>query len=158
MEWEFCGTVPADTESEALAMKVRPKPPERRRCRAATDEEIEVAETGLMWLETKRLKIGLVPAPIPKHRGHKIRVIEERNPSWYSRMAQRRGFQYTGKLKRYGPLRKQVTRALSRLIDGWFDPVALDQEILEEVEDDMIDEGWVPSNGGGNGSVCPIPI
>lgn len=29
------------------------------------------------------MKVIIVPAPEPKHSGHKIRVVESRPPSWY---------------------------------------------------------------------------
>lgn len=34
-------------------------------------------------LEENRLVVVLIPAPIKKHPGHKIRAVESRNPAWY---------------------------------------------------------------------------
>jgi hypothetical protein len=37
-------------------------------------------------LESNRLEVILVPAPDPKHTGHMIRAVENRNPGWYSNL------------------------------------------------------------------------
>ncbi len=40
----------------------------------------------LRELEENQLQIGLIPAPEPKHYTHMIRVVLQRNPSWYSEL------------------------------------------------------------------------
>ncbi len=37
----------------------------------------------LRELEATRLRVVLIPAPDRRHSGHKIRVVEQRNPAWY---------------------------------------------------------------------------
>jgi len=39
-------------------------------------------------LEAKRLRVSLVPAPDPRHSGHKVRVVEEQNSAWYRDLCQ----------------------------------------------------------------------
>ncbi len=39
-------------------------------------------------LELNKLKIILIPAPEQKHCGHKIRVVDQSNPEWYSELYQ----------------------------------------------------------------------
>jgi len=51
--------------------------------RWATEEEKEIAARALHELETERNVIGFVPAPRQNFSGHKIRVQESANPSWY---------------------------------------------------------------------------
>lgn len=124
----------------AKHMKSGRKP--SRRCRPSTPTERLIADCGLVELAEKQLCISLVAAPEPRHSGHKIRVINSVNPEWYSRMASPHfeGSKWHGT----GSLRKQVTRALERVLNGWFDPIGHEVEALPEIEDDMIDQGWVP--------------
>lgn len=51
--------------------------------RWATQEEKELAAHALEELETHHNRIVLVPAPSKNFDGHKIRVQESANPSWY---------------------------------------------------------------------------
>lgn len=44
---------------------------------------IEQAKGFLRELETSRLEIELIPAPIQKFHGHKIRQVVSENPEWY---------------------------------------------------------------------------
>ena len=39
-------------------------------------------------LKNNRLKVILIPAPDPKHYGHKIRAVENTNPEWYRELYQ----------------------------------------------------------------------
>lgn len=83
--------------------------------RWATEEEKAAAVRGLKSLETERNRIAYVPAPEQHFAGHKVRVQESRNPSWYREFSasywrSRRVFQ----LKR-----SRVERALRRVaVDG----------------------------------------
>ena len=47
---------------------------------------VEEAEILLIDLETNRLEISLAVAPEPKFEGHKIRVVDNKNPYWYSNL------------------------------------------------------------------------
>lgn len=49
-----------------------------------TEEQAGFAETMLKELETEKLRIGTIPAPEQRHSNHKIRVVLETNPVWYS--------------------------------------------------------------------------
>lgn len=136
VKFQLLGTVRAETREEALKAEIVKKP--NRRWRRSTEEQRKLAGFGLDWLESQRLEIILIPAPEPKHHDHKIRVVAERNPPWYSRMAQARGMDGGRRSsKRYGPLRQYVRRALLRLINGWYDPVGLEDEILKELKEDV---------------------
>src|SRR3989338_7794172 len=43
----------------------------------------EDAKILLHELEENRLEVVLIPAPDPQHHGHKIRAVQNSNPSWY---------------------------------------------------------------------------
>lgn len=108
-----------------------------RRWHQSTEEQQKIAADGLKWLETNQLEVVLIPAPDPRHVEHKIRVVNNQNPCWYQRMAKRRGFDKRSHKKRYGPLRQYVIKALKRVVSGWFDPIGLEGEILEEIRRDI---------------------
>lgn len=67
--------------------------------------------------------VVLIPAPDPKHSGHKIRAVENSNPAWYSELAARfTSIRGIGP-KRYDRPRTQikrghVTRALNRIVEN----------------------------------------
>jgi hypothetical protein len=46
----------------------------------------EMAKAMVSELEGSRLTVELAPAREPKHGGHMVRVVSERNPSWYRRL------------------------------------------------------------------------
>lgn len=50
-----------------------------------TEEEREAAHRMAAELATEHHRIGLAPAPNPRHSTHQIRVVEGRNPWWYRR-------------------------------------------------------------------------
>lgn len=106
-----------------------------RRCLHSTTEQQELAMLGYDSLLTHRIEVVLIPAPQPKHRGHKIRVAVSHNPPWYSRLAQARGM--SKRMHQGGTLRKRTLKALQRMIDGWFDPRGLEAEILQELKTDL---------------------
>ena len=58
----------------------------RHGTRWATSEEREIAARALHELETERNVIGFAPAPHQNFTGHKIRVQESANPSWYRKL------------------------------------------------------------------------
>lgn len=58
----------------------------RHGTRWATAEEREIAARALHELETERNVIGFAPAPRQNFAGHKVRVQESANPSWYRKM------------------------------------------------------------------------
>jgi hypothetical protein len=139
IKFSLLGTVRADNEEEALKAEIVKKP--NRRWHRSTEGQRKIAEMGLEWLESERLQIILIPAPEPKHHGHMIRVVAERNPAWYSRIAHAHGI--LDKKKSCGPIRQQVRRALLRMINGWYDPIGLEDEILEELTIDLKEMEWL---------------
>jgi len=46
------------------------------------------AEAGFLYqdLSANKLRIILIPAPDPRHVGHKVRAVEVPNPEWYSKL------------------------------------------------------------------------
>lgn len=113
------------------------------RWRRSTAEQQEIAKVGYDWLKNQRLDVVLIPAPEPTHHDHKIRSVVEHNPPWYSRMAKARGMDKH--MHRGGSLRFRTLRALQRLIDGWFHPCGLEEEILDELGKDLAEQGWKPN-------------
>jgi hypothetical protein len=87
-----------------------------------TDAQRHTAGELLAELSEHRLDVSLVPAPRPRFTGHCIRVVQDGNPSWYSRLcasytkrrsAPRRGLKPDTDIRR--PF---VERSLSRLSQG----------------------------------------
>ena len=76
--------------------------------------------TDLIWHHNE---ISLVPAPQPKHRGHKIRVQTESNSDWYRSLARdvgqkRRGRPWRAKRFDSDIRRDRVRACLKRLANG----------------------------------------
>ena len=106
---------------------LHPHPPKgidpRVRTRYATPEEKGLARHALKTLERERLVVSLAPAPDPHFEGHKIRVVDCRNPSWY------RGFAEKHQLR---IKRIRVIRALRRVVDqGRVRGNGYERELLE---------------------------
>jgi len=99
------------------------------RCKRSNANDRRVAREGLEWLQSTCLRVSLIPAPEPRHRGHMIRVVVDQNPPWYSRMCAARNFT--------GPGRRYVFRALRRVIRGWYDPRGLEDELMQEITSDL---------------------
>ena len=76
-------------------------------------------------MEENKLKIIWIPAPEQRHVNHKIRVIESRNPEWYSRIYKGIVDAYPNKKYRRGcgRIRKLVVRALIHVSNGRFAPL-----------------------------------
>src|SRR5690349_18418617 len=69
-------------------------------------------------LENKQ-EIVLIPAPEPRHSEHKIRVVQNRPPKWFSKFVN----QFTKSTKKYPRVRPKVYRrevliGLSKLSNG----------------------------------------
>ena len=82
--------------------------------RYATDEEMALAKRALVELDQEHNRIGLAPAPEPSFDGHKIRVIESRNPKWYSEF----GVRYWKTPRQFDLKRDRVIKALERVAKG----------------------------------------
>ena len=73
-------------------------------------------------LDMAELRVELVPAPEPRHCGHQVRAVMERNPDWYRELLalfprrRRRGRdpKYTDSYYN----RRNVRDAITRLLDG----------------------------------------
>ena len=84
-----------------------------------------LAAERLAELAASALTVVLVPAPEPRHAGHCIRVVCDRNPAWYRSLFASR---------RYGVKRGRVIRSLQRVIAGAV-PTGYAAEILSAVTD-----------------------
>jgi hypothetical protein len=82
--------------------------------RYATPKEIELAKRALYDLEQEQNRILLVPAPEPNFTGHKIRVIESRNPKWYVEF----GKMYWRGPRSFQLKRSRVVKALTRVAEN----------------------------------------
>jgi hypothetical protein len=69
---------------------------------------VEQAQILYQELDDIFLKITTAPAPIKKHSDHKIRIVESRNPSWYSEL-----YAQTNRGKRH-----LFKRSLERITQG----------------------------------------
>lgn len=71
-----------------------------------------IADELLNELESFKHKVILVPAPEPKHSCHKIRVRDEKNPDWFSKLNEGRGGNSSSKYRvernRIIPILKQL--------------------------------------------------
>lgn len=95
--------------------------------RLATQGEIVLAGRALEDLGRERNRIGLVPAPDPHFEGHKIRVIECRNPEWYVEFGKR----YWKGLRQFSLKRARVIKALERVVRGRIRGNGYERELLE---------------------------
>ena len=82
--------------------------------RYSTPDEIELARRALVDLEQNRNRIILVPAPEPQFEGHKIRVVESRNPDWYIEY----GKAFWPEPRQFALKRRRVVKALQRVVKG----------------------------------------
>jgi hypothetical protein len=76
------------------------------------------AEEMLFDLQAYELEVVLVPAPDPRHSGHKIRVAQNQNARWYQEFcaqyrSNRRGRKWRTRIKR-----RETIRALENILDG----------------------------------------
>jgi len=94
--------------------------------RYATPEEIDLARCALEALEREQNRIALVPAPDPHFDGHKIRVVESRNPSWYIAFGRR----FWRNPRQFCLKRVRVVRALERAAAGRIRGNGYEKEIL----------------------------
>jgi hypothetical protein len=95
--------------------------------RLATQEEIAIAKRSLEDLGREWNRIALVPAPDPHFDGHKIRVIERRNPGWYIEFGKR----YWKGLRQFSLKRARVIKALERVVGGRVRGNGYERELLE---------------------------
>jgi len=95
--------------------------------RLATQEEISLAKRALEDLGREMNRIGLVPAPAPHFDGHKIRVIERRNPEWYIEFGQK----YWKGLRQFNLKRARIIKALERVVKGRVRGNGYERELLE---------------------------
>ena len=80
-----------------------------------------------MQLEQQQNRIILVPAPEPHFEGHKIRVVESRNPQWYIDF----GEQYWKGDRKFMLKRSRVIQALQRVVKGRVRGNGYERELLE---------------------------
>ncbi len=99
----------------------------RTATRYSTPEEKELAEMALYDLEQNQNRIILAPAPGPHFEGHKIRVVETRNPQWYIDF----GAQYWKGDREFTLKRSRVIQALQRVVKGRVRGNGHERELLE---------------------------
>jgi len=85
----------------------------------------------LAHLESQPMRVVLVPAPDPRHSGHKIRVVESRPPKWYLDIAARWGYWRRGQ-GRFE--RRKLMRAINRIREGVYYGGPYEEAILETVK------------------------
>lgn len=86
----------------------------RTATRYSTEEERGIARRALQDLQTSRNRIVLVPAPEPHFDGHKVRVVENRNPRWYIEFI---GSYWRGP-RQLNVKRSRIEKALRRIVSG----------------------------------------
>ena len=69
-------------------------------------------------LQSSRLEVGLAPPPEPRHEGHMIRVVLERNCLWYRQLCARFSSSRKGTRTRTAIKRRETLRALNSLLAG----------------------------------------
>lgn len=82
--------------------------------RMATAKEIALAKRALEELESQFNRIGFAPAPQQNFDGHRIRVIESRNPDWYVEF----GKKFWRGPRQFDLKRERVLKALKRVVGG----------------------------------------
>ena len=103
-------------------------------------------------LKQNKLSVSLIDAPYPRFEGHKIRVVNSRNPEWYSSMYQSYfHFRRDRSLRALDRLRKSEDNPFK--INPWKYDMRFREEILERLaqgyETEHFYEGkffWIPSN------------
>ena len=108
--------------------------------RYATTGEVELAKRALVELDQEQNRVGLVPAPDPSFAGHKIRVIESRNPKWYIEF----GVRYWKSPRQFDLKRGRVVKALERVAKGRVRGNGYERELLKWLKEKL---GSPPSNG-----------
>jgi len=115
-----------------------------RRWRRANALQIEIAKEPLLYeMNTMQVSIGLAPAPVAMHTGHMIRVVNSTNPEWYSKLAKEKNVTAHRGPRRGGGLRINTVKALKRLIDGWYDPIGLEGDILRNAVRYLVEQGYM---------------
>lgn len=82
--------------------------------RVATLQERALARRALDELESQFNRIGFAPAPSQNFDGHRIRVIESRNPDWYIEY----GKKFWRGPRQFDLKRARVVKALTRVVGG----------------------------------------
>lgn len=112
----------------------------RTATRYSTPEEVELAKRALQDLDQEYNKIGLAPAPEPSFDGHKIRVVEQRNPQWYIEF----GVRYWKNPRQFDLKRSRVVKALERVVKGRVRGNGCEKDLLPWLKDKLESP---PSNG-----------
>jgi hypothetical protein len=82
--------------------------------RMATPKERALSNRALKELESQFNRIGFAPAPSQNFDGHKVRVVESRNPEWYIEF----GKKYWRGPRQFCLKRERVIKALKRVSAG----------------------------------------
>jgi hypothetical protein len=92
-----------------------------------------ITEAELLYKELleNKLLVGTCPAPDPKHADHKIRVVESRNPEWYSLL-------YDSHNRRSRRFFEKALWRITNNLDGDLDSVGSGHYIYDTCFRDMI--------------------
>jgi len=121
-----------DVKYRPIKQHDAPKGIDRRTwTRVATPKEIALAKRALDELEVHFNKIGFAPAPSQNFDGHKIRVIESRNPDWYVEF----GKKFWRGPRQFDLKRVRVVNALKRVARGRVRGNGYEREILPFLAD-----------------------
>jgi hypothetical protein len=95
-------------------------------------------------LRRTRLSVVVVPAPDPKHQGHKIRVVDEQNPWWYreicSRYPSRSKSHKKNPQKHTRVKRRNILAVLEKMVSVQRTSSSFEQDILEMAQYEL--ERW----------------
>lgn len=117
-----------DVKYRPIKQPDAPKGIDRRTwTRVATSREMALAKRALLELESQFNRIGFAPAPSQNFDGHRIRVIESRNPEWYIEF----GKKYWRGPRQFGLKRTRVEKALKRVAAGRMRGNGYERDILK---------------------------
>jgi hypothetical protein len=99
------------------------------------EQLMPVLRSMLVELRRTRLSVVAVPAPDPRHQGHKVRVVEEQNPWWYREICSR----YPSRSKSHKANPQKHTRVKRRRILEALEKMALCQRTASSFEQDILE-------------------
>lgn len=106
--------------------------------RVATPQEVALSKRALDELESQFNRIGFAPAPQQNFDGHRIRVIESRNPDWYIGY----GKKFWRGPRQFDLKRERVVKALRRVVKGRVRGNGYERDLLP-----FLAERWPEVNG-----------
>lgn len=128
-----------DVKYRPIKQPAAPRGIDRRTwTRVATPKEMALAKRALEELEIHFNKIGFAPAPSQNFDGHKVRVVESRNPDWYIEF----GKKFWRGARQFDLKRCRVEKALKRVVSGRVRGNGYEQDLLK-----LLTERWPEVQG-----------